>query len=95
MKRKDHLFIKVQTLRDAVRDRALKTEDSPDIWALLGKLDRFENQLCTASSSTLRGDAVKLTLLRIQAHQFGAYQFRRYPSQAWIARYRSWCDDTE
>jgi hypothetical protein len=96
MNRKEH-FKAVQELRDKVRDgmtRYYGSSDEPVVAALLGKLERFENYLCTTPLSTLRADIVKLTLLRLQARRLNLYQFKRNPTERWIERYKNWCDDT-
>jgi hypothetical protein len=90
------LFRFVQELRDAVRfdTRYIGSNFEAEFQALCGKLERFENALCMTSGQSLKADAVKLTLLRLQASRLNLYQFKRHPTSNWISKYGSWCDDT-
>lgn len=80
------------TLIDAMRPQ-IYAADTTAGYALLGAAERFCNRMTDARRTyliTIREAEITLTVLRLRASKLNAYQFRRYPSQRWIARYRDW-----
>ena len=91
MKSRNGIIADAGALIDSLRPRVYDA-DTPAAWALLGETERFANRLTDAGRMllTVREARIVLTLLRLRASSYNAFQFRRRPSQRWINRHRNW-----